>query len=101
MRTNGYNRTQESRAGRPPKEERAMKPGPKRGTPTISNESPWRVRGVNYVGGYDFENRFRRREDAERFIEIRRRSIGGRVGEEWTVERQFGGVWLRADGRRS
>jgi hypothetical protein len=47
-----------------------MKPRPTRRAPTLSNESPWRVRGTNYVGGYDFENRFRRREDAERSVEL-------------------------------
>ena len=77
-----------------------MKPGGKRRAPTLSNESPWRVRGTNYVLGFDFENRFRRREDAERFVELRRQSTGGRVGEVWTVERQFGGAWLPADGRK-
>jgi hypothetical protein len=59
--------------------------------------NPWRVRSTNYIQGFEGASYFRCREDAERFVEIRKRSVTGGIGEVWTVEYQVGGAWLCAD----
>jgi len=59
--------------------------------------SRWRVRAANRIYGFTGTSYFCCREDVERFIENRKRSVTGGVGEVWTVEYEFGGAWLCAD----
>jgi hypothetical protein len=77
-----------------------VKPPPKRRAPTLANDCAWRVTARNHVLGASVTCDFRTKESAERYVELRKSSVTGRIGEDWMLQRRFGNLWLRADGKR-